>query len=267
MKVTILANKDIASNIALNKILPRLSNHDVTVFLSSKVGKSDSLPKELLRLKFFEQSLFNELLFPLIPESYSESNSELLSFDGLEKLIKKPIKILNSINCEQGFSSFKESMPDLAVSIRYGIILKDAVIAVPKYGVINLHSGLLPDYRGVMATFRAMLNEDNKVGTTLHYINDSSIDTGKVIAKSSMAIDKSKSYLWHVLELYSDGCELILDAVDRVAERGSVPCREQEGEGSYYTFPTVEELEEFRLKGLKLVDEQEVLALSKRYID
>ena len=181
MRITILANKDIASNIALNNILPRLSNHEVSVFLSSKVGKGDSLPEGLQRLRFFEQSLFNELLFPLISKSNPGSNRELLSFDGLEKIIKKPIKVLNLINSEEGFSSFKETEPDLVVSIRYGTILKAPVIAVPKCGVINLHSGLLPAYRGVMATFRAMLNGDEKIGTTLHYISDASIDTDRLL--------------------------------------------------------------------------------------
>ncbi|MCW8877174.1 MAG: formyl transferase [Kangiellaceae bacterium] len=266
MKITILANKDIASNIALNKILPRLSNHEVNVFLSSKVGKSESLPEELQRLKFFEQSLFNELLFPLISKSSSESSGELLSFDGLEKFVQKPIKVLNLINSEEELALYKETEPDLVVSIRYGTILKALVIAVPKWGVINLHSGLLPEYRGVMATFRAMLNGDKTIGTTLHYIGDASIDTGQIIAKSSMPIDKSRSYLWHVLALYSDGCELVLNAIERVAEVGSIPCDEQEREGNYYSFPTAEELEEFRLEGFKLVDEQDVLALSKRYI-
>lgn len=266
MKITILANKDIASNIALNEILPCLSNHEVYVFLSSKVGKSESLPQELQRLKFFEQSLFNELLFPLIKPSSLKSSGEFFSFDGLEKFTHKPIKVLNLINSDEGLALFKETEPDLVVSVRYGSILKSPVISVPKFGVINLHSGILPEYRGVMATFRAMLNEDEKIGTTLHYINDSRIDTGSIIASSSMPIDKNRSYLWHVVALYSDGCKLILNAIKQIAEVGSILCDEQEGKGNYYSFPTAEELEEFRLKGFKLVDEQDVLTLSKRFL-
>ena len=80
-----------------------------------------------------------------------------------------------------------------------------------------------------------------------------------------MLVDKSRSYLWHVLALYVDGCELILDAINRIEEVGSIPCDEQEGEGNYYSFPTADEIEEFRLKGFRLVDEEDILILSKRF--
>jgi len=58
------------------------------------------------------------------------------------------------------------------MSFALGLIIREPVIAHSQYGYINLHSGLLPDYRGVMASFRAMVNGDAEIGSTLHYIQD-----------------------------------------------------------------------------------------------
>ena len=67
MKITILANKDIASNFAINLMLPRLSAHDVCLFLSSRVGGNNKKPAALKTLAFFEQDLFNDLISTILP--------------------------------------------------------------------------------------------------------------------------------------------------------------------------------------------------------
>jgi methionyl-tRNA formyltransferase len=171
MKITLLANRDLASNLALNQLLPRLSqHHQLQVFLSSRVGSGTDLPEPLRMLKFFEQTLFNDILFPSLDRC--RSGNGLYSFSQLAQFAASPITVLNQINSEGGLATLAASSPDLVICIRYGGILKDRVIAIPRHGVINLHSGLLPDYRGVMATFRALLHGETEIGTTLHYNAD-----------------------------------------------------------------------------------------------
>lgn len=125
--------------------------------------------------------------------------------------------------------------------------------------MINLHSGLLPDYKGVMATFWAMLNEEHFIGTTLHYIQDYSIDTGAVIGSTRLRVNRHKSYLWHVLKLYTDGCKLVVDTVRLIERKGSVDATSQSDGGHYYSFPTDADLAAFTQTGLKLFDEEEVI--------
>ena len=68
MRILFLSNKDLASNVALNMLLQKVSkNHEVHLWLSAKVGNNSILAKQLKTLKFFEQDLFNKLLSPLIP--------------------------------------------------------------------------------------------------------------------------------------------------------------------------------------------------------
>jgi methionyl-tRNA formyltransferase len=72
------------------------------------------------------------------------------------------IRDVQQINSPEVINGLKELAPALIVSIRFGGILKEKVINIPTKGIINLHSGILPRYKGVMATFWAMKNNDNK---------------------------------------------------------------------------------------------------------
>jgi methionyl-tRNA formyltransferase len=258
MKITLLANKDLASNYAINLLLPYLKNHQVCLFLSSKVGSDAEKPKELNRLKFFEQDLFNLLISENLTLPKNRKSSAL-SFAQMDDLLCQPHNELNQINSKLGVNQIQQTAPELIISIRYGVILRDEIIKIPKQGVINLHSGLLPDYRGVMATFWALLNQEKTIGTTLHYIDDSNIDRGRVIASSRLDVDTSKSYLSHVLCLYEDGVKLIAEVLNKIDAKQTIDVYNDESMGSYYTFPTEKELKRFLELDLELVNEQDYL--------
>ncbi len=265
MKITVLANRDLASNFALNLLLPELNErHELRVFLSSHVGSAKAMPPELLELAFFEQTLWNDLLFPAL-EGKSEQGT-LLSFDQLGQTVGHEVGTLNRVNAPESLKVLREASPDLMISIRYGSILRDEAISAAKHGVLNLHSGVLPQYRGVMATFRALMNGDTELGTTLHYISDASIDTGEIIGETRLAVENGRSYLWHVLQLYPAGCRLLLETVEKIRSGKPVETRPQSGGGAYYSFPTSEELRAFREAGHRLYDLDEVTEFAKQYL-
>lgn len=264
MNITILANRDIASNFAINLLLPHFSKHKLTIFLSSKVGKNVNKPADLQRLAYFEQDLFNQFVFPQMNDITCGSTG-FKSFEQLDKVLAGGVSELNNINSDDGLAVLTASAPDLIISIRYGVIIKSPVIAVPRYGVINLHSGLLPDYRGVMASFWAMLNDDKEIGTTLHYINDGTIDTGKVISKSYLEVNYQKSYLWHVLQLYKNGTAAIIKIVAQLSQNVQIESTLQQEGGDYYTFPTQQELETFINSEKMILAKEELVEFIKQY--
>ncbi len=265
MKILILSNKDLASNFALNLLVPKLTaDHEIHLWLSAKVGGNSNFPSQLNRLKFFEQDLFNNLLSP----SFSGNNiGKLKGFEYFQCDLASELVEENSINSPETIERIKQLDPDLIVSIRYGGILKEESINIPAKGVLNLHSGILPLYRGVMATFWAMLNGDSKIGTTLHTIDDGNIDTGEIIKISTLEVHFNKSYLWHVLELYKQGALDILDTISSYTLHEQVLKSPQPKENYYFSFPTTEDLIAFEQQGLKLVDEQEFLSfISENYL-
>ncbi len=263
MNITILSNQDLASCIALNHLLPGLSNHRLTVFLSSRVGAAAAQAKELQDLEFYEQELFLNTVFP-IADALALDDPQLRSFNSLARKFDLQISTLNRINTEEA-DRFAASEPDLVLSIRYGVILREAAIAIPRHGVLNLHSGRLPEYKGVMASFRAMLSGDEELATSLHYIDDSSIDTGRIIAISSLPRNSANSYLWHVLALYEGGCRMMLDAVSKIERAENIECVVQQSSGNYFSFPRQEDLDQFQHNGLRLWDSLEVLDLAKQF--
>lgn len=268
MNITILANRDLASCIALNHLVPGLSEHRVTVFLSSRVG-SKPLAPPLQQLKFVEQDLLNQIIAPLlsrISAAACATKQSLLSFEQLGEVVAGGISELNNINEAAGRERFAASEPELVLSIRYGLILKDPVIAIPAHGILNLHSGALPEYKGVMASFWALLNDESEIGTTLHFIEDSSIDTGAIVASTRLAVQRDRSYLWHVLSLYEAGCGEMLDAVNKIEAGHSLQTTSQAGAGNYYSFPAAADLQRFSERGWRLFDPEDVLAVARQFV-
>ncbi|MDH5433838.1 MAG: formyl transferase [Gammaproteobacteria bacterium] len=249
MKIVILANADLAAWYALKLLLPNLSEHQCSLFLSHRVGSSKPKPEPIEKLSVFEKNCLNSLIL----EGHSHP------FEQYNAYLTQPFQFLEKINHPQICSELKSLEPDLFISIRFGLILKDEVIAIPKKGVINLHSGKLPEYQGVMATFYALLNGDKQLSTTLHYISDSKIDTGDVLATSCLSVDEHKSYLWHVLNLYPDGCKNILNAVGQLTREDVQKATHQEGQSKYYSYPDENLIDDFYNKGLKLFETNEDL--------
>jgi len=268
MKIAILANRDLAACSALNRLWPALcAAHEVQLILSSRVGKNNAdRPAQLRDLAIAEQDYFNDFIFPLARTLPAVQKGPWLGFEDLAAQSDRPLWTLNQINTEQERQKVADFAPDLMISIRYGVILKQAVLAIPGAGVLNLHSGLLPDYRGVMASFWAMLNGVKTLGTTLHYIDDSTIDTGRVLATTSLPVNPDKSYLWHVLELYEAGCERILEVVASIDSGKAPACHSQSGEGQYYSFPAAQQLDEFVGAGFSLFHAEDLLNMSRRFI-
>ena len=270
MRITILSNADLASCVALNHLLPALTGHELSLFLSSSVGRRTqpvARPPALELLRFYEQTLFNEILFPLFDVSHRGRATALLTFNGLATYLQQPLQMLNTINTPEGLAEVSATSPDLILSIRYGVILRDPVLALPAHGVLNLHSGLLPDYKGVMATFRALLQGDSHLGTTLHWIEDSSIDTGRIIGTTRLPVQRDKSYLWHLLALYEAGCALMAETVQRLSEGLPVAATPQAVGGNYFSFPEQAELDAFAVAGWQLVKSTEIERIAKRFME
>ena len=247
MKIVILTNRDLASQLALAYLVRDLHKHQLAIFVSESVGDAHAYPDALKQLAIFEQQAMNSLdvNFDQLAEI---AGCKLQGFSDLD----------NRINSSEGVARIKDLSPDLIISVRFGLIIDQPVISIPQYGVINLHSGVLPQYRGVMATFRAMLNGDSDIGSTLHYISDKGVDTGDILSIETRLLNPLHSYLLNVLHLYPQGCKQILQAVSAVDDKRSLINRLQQGDAKYYSFPNSHEIEQFRRLGFRLYDPDEL---------
>lgn len=268
MKIVVCVKRDLEGNLNLNYLLKKIRGHEVSVILSDKVWKKEREVKESSDFVFYERDLVVDFLFPLmerasLPEdSFNEGN---LTFSQIEQAYEVPIRLIKDINSDEGVRYLQELSPDLILSVRYDLIFKKQVIDIPKLGIMNIHPGALPMYRGIMATFRAMMAGENRVGCTLHFV-DEGIDTGSVIGVRYLDIDYGKSFLWHVVRLYPLGIDLFAEILPRLENGDIIPSQSQEGaDFQYHTYPTTEEFHSFASKGYKLIDNCEYLDILDGY--
>lgn len=82
---------------------------------------------------------------------------------------------------------------DLIVTCAYGQIIPEEFIYYPKYDTVNVHASLLPKYRGGAPIHHAIINGEDETGITIMY-TDKGMDSGDIIAKSSIAIGIDDTY-------------------------------------------------------------------------
>lgn len=86
------------------------------------------------------------------------------------------------INGAQVENILQSLAPDLLV-VSGAPLLKPEIFSLPRYGTINIHFGISPDYRGSHTLFYPLYWQDySHLGVTLHYI-DKGIDTGPIVAQ------------------------------------------------------------------------------------
>ena len=81
----------------------------------------------------------------------------------------------------------EELRPDILAVVAYGRILPDEMLALPKYGAVNVHGSLLPKYRGAAPIQWAVLNGDRVTGVSTMYLAHD-MDTGDVIYREETEI-------------------------------------------------------------------------------
>jgi methionyl-tRNA formyltransferase len=87
----------------------------------------------------------------------------------------------------EAYNIIKSLEPDILVVVAYGKILPDDILAIPKFGAVNVHGSLLPKYRGAAPIQWAVLNGDKITGVSTMY-PASEMDTGDVIYTDSTEI-------------------------------------------------------------------------------
>ena len=80
----------------------------------------------------------------------------------------------------RALSILQQLQPDILVVVAYGRILPDELLALPRYGAVNVHGSLLPKYRGAAPIQWAVLNGDKITGVSTMYLAHD-MDTGDII--------------------------------------------------------------------------------------
>ena len=133
---------------------------------------------------------------------------------------------------ESFIQELRRLAPDLIVVIAYGQILPRAILDIPKHGCLNVHTSILPKYRGAAPIQWAILEDQKETGVTIMKM-DEGLDTGDIVAveKTAIRAEDNASTLHDRLGLM--GAELLTRTVpDYVA--GKIKPEKQPAEGASY---------------------------------
>ena len=129
--------------------------------------------------------------------------------------------------------SFVESLaPELIVVAAYGKILPEDILNYPKYGSINVHSSLLPKYRGAAPINWAILDGEAETGVSIMYMAKE-LDAGDVILQKTTAIGEDEDALALTTRLAELGAEALSEAVEAL-KNGTAGRTPQDGSRQTY---------------------------------
>jgi methionyl-tRNA formyltransferase len=129
---------------------------------------------------------------------------------------------------EHFISQLRELQPDLIVVVAYGHILPPAILDLPRFGCLNVHTSLLPKYRGAAPIQWAIANGETETGVTIIKM-DAGMDTGPILSQERTPIsaqdDSATLHRW----LAQLGAGLLLETIPDYVSRKIQPKPQSDG--------------------------------------
>jgi methionyl-tRNA formyltransferase len=137
-----------------------------------------------------------------------------------------------TVNTQEFIASLLKNRPDYIIVVAFGQILSEALLKVPKQFCINLHSSLLPKYRGAAPINRAILNGDTRSGVTT-MIMDKGMDTGDILLVDETPIEQNDDAQSLHDKLSEQGGELVIETLSRLQKNDLLPTSQNSDLASY----------------------------------
>ncbi len=134
-------------------------------------------------------------------------------------LVTQPDKIRNNAEFRAQLEAIN---PDAIVVVAYGRIVPPWMLALPRYGCINLHASLLPKYRGAAPIQWAIASGETVTGNTTMLLEEG-LDTGPILLQQALAIDADKSAVDLFEELAVGGAPLVVQTLAGLESGGVIP--------------------------------------------
>ncbi len=220
MKIGLLTSNEPRHKYFISKLL---SSFDIEVIVVEPKKKNNlKIRKKLLESqKKVEKNFFKKKITKNIKKETIFNTYKINSLNILNKLKKKKLDLI----------------------IVFGTsILNKKIYSLPKYSTINLHTGILPEYRGVDSVIWAFKNNDfENIGFTIHHVNKY-IDSGPYITRRKVVINKNKTihqvFFKVVIEGINEMIEIIKKKKFRIKKKYKLNQR-----GKLYLSKHLEELE------------------------
>ena len=156
-----------------------------------------------------------------VPDKPKGRGMKLIPCEVKEYAVEKNIKVYQPEKLrgnKEIVDILKDINPDVICVVAYGKIIPKEILEIPKYGCVNVHPSLLPQYRGSAPIQWAILNGDKETGVTTMYL-DEGMDSGDIILQTKTPIDKDETSgeLWD--RLSKIGAELLVETLEKIENK------------------------------------------------
>lgn len=183
MKVIIFTSRNKSGNAVFNNLRDNFQDLEIFVIRDIGTNKGNLLKRRVK--KFGYVKVLNQLVFQIFVVKwlnilYRKRISDLKETINFNNIPSERITDVSSINDLEVLNCVREFNPDVIFVSGTGII-KNHILEGIKCPILNIHSGITPEYRGVYGMYWALAsNEPELAGVTLHLV-DKGIDTGKIL--------------------------------------------------------------------------------------
>jgi methionyl-tRNA formyltransferase len=143
--------------------------------------------------------------------------------------VAQPEKIRNNAEFRQ---QLEATAPDVIIVVAYGRIIPPWMLALPRFGCINLHGSLLPKYRGAAPIQWAVAMGDAFTGNTTMLLEEG-LDTGPILLQQTVEIGPGQTAVDLFDVLAKAGAPLVLETLARL-EAGTIKPQPQNHEGATF---------------------------------
>ncbi len=151
---------------------------------------------------------------------------QLALSQGLEVVQPDSLKDTGTVEKLAGFA------PDLIVVAAFGQILPPEVLALPKFGCVNVHPSLLPQYRGASPIATAILRGDEITGVTIMLL-DAGMDTGPILSRKEVPISADDTTGSLAAKLAQVGAQSLMEILPLWIDGRIKPRPQAESQASY----------------------------------
>jgi len=260
MRIALFYSDGLIGNSEMSKIIPQMISMNIKPILYNSAAPyihRKQIP-ELKELSFYETELLKNIVDPTLKNYKPEDQnlcltiSQLINIYGLEKYD------IEDVNSNEFIAHLEnEAQLDGAIAIRFYPIFKRKIINYfsDNSFLWNLHTGILPKYKGVYAPYHALENNEKYYGWTLHCINRE-IDTGDIIAIDQLPLNAKKPVLNTYLDMSDKGAAMIIGGLMFYQKSGMIFAQKQKSDfESYFTYPTAKEIQKWQNKKIYYVDD------------
>jgi methionyl-tRNA formyltransferase len=161
-------------------------------------------------------------------------------------------RVVQNVNAPVYVERVRRLAPDLLVSVAASQIFKPELLSVPRLAAVNVHTGPLPSYRGMMPVFWQMYDRQRSIVVTLHTMT-ADIDVGSILLQRAVELNGDKSLDLVIRKMKREGAHTLIELLERYRTGTVEPVAMDRSRERYHSFPGRTEAVRFRRMGYRLV--------------